>query len=147
MCRLFSDELNLDLLENLLGAARNLFLSLPAFEHEAQLFQSPVVCLGEEGIHSSDLDQDPDAVEYVVLPAKGIEGNGVDVGVEEHSPTYGELLEGDALGALSIWEDLDEVGICESVPPDVVEAVGVEWSACVLSGHREGEKDTCTYGE
>ena len=100
----------------------SLLLRVHIFEHKAQLFQSAVVGLREDKVHCCNLDQNPDAVDDVVLPADGPKRNWINIRVEKDCESDRELLDGDTLRALLVWEDFYKVRVGEGVPSEVVKS-------------------------
>lgn len=121
-----------------------LILDLLALKHEAELLESTVVRLGEEQVYCSDLDEDPDTVHDVILPANRVESDRVDVSVEEYSKSYCQLFDSDTFRSLLERKDLDHVGVCQSVPADVVEASHLCVRRVANKGGLTGHN---TYGE
>lgn len=85
--------------------------------------------LGVEEVDEDELEEDPRAVDGEELPVDGLEGDGVDVAGEEATDLAEDLLNSDTTGALSVWEELDEVG----------------WRVLVgaTSGLRDGKRAYC----
>lgn len=110
------------IMEHLLNILLDLGLHLFTLEHEAELLKGTPMSFREQEVHCCDLHQNPNAVDNVVSPTNIVQCNGVNVGVEEHSKSDGELLECNSLGALLIGEDLNHVGVGESIPTEVVKA-------------------------
>lgn len=67
----------------------------------------PVVGFWEEQVHCRNLDQYPYAIDNVVLPTDAIQCNRVNISVEEDGEPDSQLLNGNTLGTLLVWEDLD----------------------------------------
>ena len=92
--------------------------------------------LGVEDEDEAELEEDPADVDSHVLPANGLEGNGVDVGGEEASQFAENLLDSDTHSPLGIREEFHKVGcrmlvmfagtmqdkltVCQGVVADVV---------------------------
>ncbi len=122
----------------------NLVLHFLALKHKAELLERAIVRLREEEIHGGNLDKNPDAVDNVVLPANGVERDGVDICVKEDSEADCELLKRDALGPLLKGEYLDQVGVRKGVPANVVESVLTKMSVPESPMSIQSQR---TYGE
>lgn len=78
--------------------------------------------LGKHGPYDARFDDQPHAVQHVVSPAHGIEGDGVDICVEEVAEAADELLECEALRALREGEEFDDVRVGQGAEANVVES-------------------------
>ena len=77
---------------------------------ESELLEGTVVRLGVEQVDGDQLKGDPSAVDGQEFPVDGVERLGVDVGGEEAAQLAENLLDTNTHGALSVGEDLDEIG-------------------------------------
>jgi len=87
------------------------------------LLERGVLGLDVEEVDDGQLDSEPAAVDDVVLPLDGVEGDGVDVLVEEEGNVDHEEDDGHALGADVVGQDLDRVADQQAGPGQVVEDV------------------------
>jgi len=76
---------------------------------EGQLFERAARCFGPQEPDHNSLGSNPAAVDKQILPADCLGADGVDVGAEELGSLPPELEDGNAAGALCVWEDLNEV--------------------------------------
>jgi len=70
-------------LESLLGCGGTANYGLVAVEVLGDFLEGGVACFDVEEVDDGEFDGEPDAVEDVVFPAEVVEGDGVDVLVEE----------------------------------------------------------------
>ena len=94
-----------------------------AVEVLGDFLERGVAGLDVEAVDDDELDEEPDVVDDVVLPAEGVERDGVDVAVEEEGQVDTQEHDGDALGADAVGQDLDTVADQQSRPGRVVEDV------------------------
>ncbi len=61
----------------------------------------------KEQVNCRNLNHYPHAVNKVILPPNAVQCYWIDVGVEEDSEPDSQLLDGDTLRTLLVWEHLD----------------------------------------
>lgn len=94
-----------------------------AVEVAGNLLERGVLGLDVEEVDNDEFHSEPDAVDDVVLPADVVEGNGVDVGVEEQSEVNASEHVAHGLGADGVGQNFDGVTDEKTRPGDVVERV------------------------
>ena len=94
----------------LLDSSRGKVVVLLILEHERELLERPVVCLGVEEEDDEELKGDPTAVDCEETPADGVDRDGVDVVGEKPGELSKDLLDANTTTASGIGPEFDEVG-------------------------------------
>jgi hypothetical protein len=102
------------------GAAQNCLVSIEVL---ANLLKRSVAGFDVELPDDEELEGEPAAVDDVVLPLDGLEGNGVDVVVEEESEIDAQEHDSHTLGTDVVRQNLNRVSDQETREGDVVEDV------------------------
>lgn len=87
----------------------------------------------QEGVDNEDLRSKEDAVDNVILPANGVEGNRVDVLVEEEGRGDAEVQPGETLGTETVGENFGGVG-CHQTGSERKPNVSGCWYKTLLDG-------------
>jgi hypothetical protein len=133
------------------GTVGELSDGILTIEQGGGLFERTSLGLGGPEPDVDQFDDEPAAVDEVVLPPEGLEGDGVGVLIEDDGTHDGEIHDGETLGADEEGQDLDGVGDEEGSVGDGVETVededeGEEGAACtdvlgILVGSGHGGDD------